>query len=124
LTDHHRDGPIRLPGARGAATARRLRRSTQRQSSPLYVSPQIAQLTGYSQEDKIDLLLTDVVLPGMGGYDVATKVAVTRPEIKILFMSGYAEEALARRPAFAGAALIEKPVADVLARRVRESLES
>ena len=40
-------------------------------------------------------------------------------------MSGYAEEALAGRPAFAGAALIEKPFAvDVLARRVRESLES
>jgi two-component system, cell cycle sensor histidine kinase and response regulator CckA len=74
---------------------------------------------------RIDLLLTDVVMPGMRGYDVATKVAVTRPEIKILFMSGYAEEALAGRPAFAGAALIEKPFAvDVLARRVRESLES
>ncbi len=74
---------------------------------------------------RIDLLLTDVVMPGMRGYDVAAKIAVTRPDIKILFMSGYAEEALVGRPAFAGSALIEKPFAvDVLARRVRESLES
>jgi PAS domain S-box-containing protein len=73
----------------------------------------------------IDLLLTDVVMPGMRGYDVAKKVAGTRPEIKILYMSGYAEEALVGRPAFAGNALIEKPFAvDVLARRVRETLES
>jgi two-component system, cell cycle sensor histidine kinase and response regulator CckA len=74
---------------------------------------------------RIDLLLTDVVMPGMRGYDVAKKVAGTRPEIKILYMSGYAEEALVGRPAFAGNALIEKPFAvDVLARRVRETLES
>ena len=73
----------------------------------------------------IDLLLTDVVMPGMRGYDVAKKVAGTRPEIKILYMSGYAEEALVGRPAFAGNALIEKPFAvDALARRVRETLES
>jgi CheY-like chemotaxis protein len=73
----------------------------------------------------IDLLLTDVVMPGMRGYEVAKRVADTRPEIKILYMSGYAEEALVGRPAIAGNALIEKPFAvDVLARRVRESLES
>ena len=48
---------------------------------------------------RIDLLLTDVVMPGMRGYDVAKRVAGTRPEIKILYMSGYAEEALVGRPA-------------------------
>ena len=73
----------------------------------------------------IDLLLTDVVMPGMRGYDVAKKVAGTRPEIKILYMSGYAEEALVGQPAFAANALIEKPFAvDALALRVREALES
>ena len=66
-----------------------------------------------------------VVMPGMRGYDVAKRVARTRPTIKILYMSGYAEEALVGQPAFAGSALIEKPFAvDALARRVRETLES
>ena len=73
----------------------------------------------------IDLLLTDVVMPGMRGYEVATKVAATRPGIKMLCMSGYAEEALVGRPSITGTALIEKPFAvDALARRVREMLES
>ena len=74
---------------------------------------------------RIDLLLTDVVMPGMRGYEVAKRVASTRPTIKILYMSGYAEEALVGLPAFAANALIEKPFAvDALARRVRETLES
>ena len=74
---------------------------------------------------RIDLLLTDVVMPGMRGYDVAKRVAGTRPMIKILYMSGYTEEALVGQPAFAANALIEKPFAvDALARRVREALES
>ena len=47
---------------------------------------------------RIDLLLTDVVMPGMRGYDVAKRVARTRPAIRILYMSGYAEEALVGSP--------------------------
>jgi two-component system cell cycle sensor histidine kinase/response regulator CckA len=77
-----------------------------------------------SHGGRIDLLLTDVVMPGMRGYEVARKVAAMRPEIKILYMSGYAEEALVGGPADGGGALIEKPFAiDALARRVREELE-
>ncbi len=74
----------------------------------------------------IELLLTDVVMPGLRGYEVARRVAVNRPQIKILYMSGYAEEALRGGPAVgAAAALIEKPFAiDALARRVREMLEA
>ena len=76
-----------------------------------------------SHDGSIDLLLTDVVMPGLRGYEVASKVSATRPEIKILYMSGYAEEALGAGAAVGGA-LIEKPFAiDALARRVREVLE-
>jgi len=72
----------------------------------------------------IHLLLTDVVMPGLRGYEVARKVAASRPAIKILYMSGYAEEALVGRPLLESA-LIEKPFAvDALARRVRETLEA
>ena len=77
-----------------------------------------------THEGQIDLLLTDVVMPGLRGYEVASKVVATRPEIKVLYMSGYAEESLVGGPMVAGSALIEKPFAiDALARRVREELE-
>ena len=78
-----------------------------------------------AEEREIDLLLTDVVMPGMRGYEVAKHVARSRPEIRILFMSGYAEETLVGLPALSEHALIEKPFAvDALARRVREALDA
>ncbi len=78
-----------------------------------------------AEEREIDLLLTDVVMPGMRGYEVAKRVARSRPKIRILFMSGYAEETLVGRPALSEHALIEKPFAvDALARRVREALDA
>ena len=81
--------------------------------------------TAAAESRPIDLLLTDVVMPGMRGYEVARHVAASRPKIRILFMSGYAEETLAGRPALSEHALIEKPFAvDALTRRVREALDS
>jgi two-component system, cell cycle sensor histidine kinase and response regulator CckA len=78
-----------------------------------------------SDDRRIDLLLTDVVMPGLRGYEVARRVAASRPEIKILYMSGYAEDALVGRAQINGTALIEKPFAiDALTRRVRETLET
>ena len=76
-------------------------------------------------DETIDLLLTDVVMPGLRGWEVARLVSSSRPEMKVLYMSGYAEEALVGRASIAGNALIEKPFAvDALARRVREALET
>jgi len=46
-----------------------------------------------SHNGKIDLLLTDVLMPGMNGSEVANRVRRQRPEIKVLFMSGYAKDA-------------------------------
>ena len=78
-----------------------------------------------SDDRTIDLLLTDVVMPGLRGYEVAQRVSASRPEIKILYMSGYAEDALVGRAQINGKALIEKPFAiDALTRRVREALET
>jgi len=44
---------------------------------------------------KIDLLLTDVVMPGMNGRDMATQIQAILPDIQIVFMSGYTEHVLA-----------------------------
>ncbi len=63
-------------------------------------------------------------MPGLRGHEVAKHVVASRPGIKVLYMSGYADEALLGAAAIAGPALIEKPFAvDTLARRVREALE-
>jgi signal transduction histidine kinase len=71
----------------------------------------------------IDLLLTDVVMPGLRGHEVAERVTASRPGVKVLYMSGYADEALLGRAAIHERALIEKPFAvDALAERVREAL--
>ena len=84
-----------------------------------------AVATAEAESRPIDLLLTDVVMPGMRGYEVAKYVAASRPKIRILFMSGYAEETLVGRPAFSEHPLIEKPFAvEALTRRVREALDA
>ena len=42
-----------------------------------------------SYQDKIDLLLTDVLLPGIKGQELARQIVTTCPEVNVLFMSGY-----------------------------------
>jgi nitrogen-specific signal transduction histidine kinase/CheY-like chemotaxis protein len=74
----------------------------------------------------IDLLLSDVVMPQMSGPELARRVAGVRPEIKILCMSGYTDDAVVRHGALdAGIAFIQKPFTpDTLARKVREVLDA
>jgi CheY-like chemotaxis protein len=75
--------------------------------------------------DRIDLLLTDVVMPGMNGRDLADRIGIMRPGIRILFMSGYSQEAVQSHGVLArGSTFIEKPFSpDGLVRRVREILD-
>jgi len=73
----------------------------------------------------VDLLLTDVVMPGMGGREVATLLAAQRPGLRVLFASGYTAEAIARHGVLEpGTDLIHKPFTpDALLRCVRERLD-
>ncbi len=72
----------------------------------------------------IHVLLADVVMPGLAGPALAERFAVVRPEARVLFMSGYAGDDLARRGLPEDAThLVPKPfTADLLGRRVREAL--
>jgi PAS domain S-box-containing protein len=76
-------------------------------------------------EGPIDIVVTDLVMPEMSGGELASHIAAHRPSIKVLLMSGYAGDEVARRNiARSGAAFIEKPfTGDALAARVREVLE-
>jgi PAS domain S-box-containing protein len=70
----------------------------------------------------IDLLVSDISMPGLGGRELADRLAASNPGLRVLFISGYAGEAAA--DAFpGGCGLLEKPfTADQLARRVRDAL--
>jgi len=74
----------------------------------------------------IDLLLTDMVMPGMSGRELADKVLESKPDVKVIYMSGYADDMLLHAGALGpGAAFLRKPLRpDVLAGRVREVLDS
>ncbi len=73
----------------------------------------------------IDLLITDVVMPGMGGTKLAEAVTAERPGIDVLFISGYNEESIFRDGVQAGRiTLLEKPFSpSALNRKVREFLD-
>jgi signal transduction histidine kinase/ActR/RegA family two-component response regulator len=74
---------------------------------------------------RIDLLFTDIVMPGMNGRELADKVRVARPATRILFTTGYTRNAVVHNGMLdAGVAFLAKPFTiDQLARKVAEALE-
>jgi DNA-binding NtrC family response regulator len=78
------------------------------------------------RKQPVDLLLLDVVSPGLAGPVVAERLAGLQPGLRVLFMSGYDATSVVRRYVVEkGFALLKKPfTADELAKKVREVLES
>ncbi|MCP9446962.1 MAG: response regulator [Nitrospira sp.] len=82
-----------------------------------------ACLIGTQQIGGIDLLLTDVVMPGMSGIEVARRLRVIKPDLKLLFISGYPDDAGIGANDQASA-YVQKPFTpETLARTIRELLD-
>ena len=72
----------------------------------------------------IDLVLTDVVMPKMDGREMVRKIAAARPDVKVLYISGYTEHAAAIRDTLGDAVFLGKPFTPgALTRKVREILD-
>jgi len=83
-----------------------------------------AEALSLAGKEKIDLLLTDIMMPGINGIDLARQFAVLNPETKILFMSGYVCPSLAHQGIPESEyAFVQKPFApNVLVKKMRKVL--
>jgi CheY-like chemotaxis protein len=79
-----------------------------------------------SQLEHIDLLLTDVVMPRMQGRELAEKIRILRPEVRVVFMSGYTQGLLSQQGVLEPSVhLIEKPFTETtLLTKLHEVLTS
>jgi len=77
------------------------------------------------KQTPFDLLLTDVIMPGMNGPDLANEMVLQYPDIKVMYISGYTNESLTSRGVLEeGVELIQKPFASSdLIRQVRTVLD-
>ncbi len=84
-----------------------------------------ALLLSQRQQTPIHLVLSDVVMPGMSGVELAVRLQAQRPEIKVLFMSGHPESSIVHHGMLnPGVAFIQKPFrANQMIRKIRELLD-
>jgi signal transduction histidine kinase len=80
----------------------------------------------FDQHVSIDVLLTDVVMPGASGPELTRRLVERRPSLKVIYMSGYTEEAIVQHGVLQpGIAFLHKPfTSDTLGRKIREVLDS
>jgi CheY-like chemotaxis protein len=84
-------------------------------------------LTAFAaRRDDVDHLITDVVMPHMSGPELVNRISTLEPRITVIYISGYADDAVLRRGILGNAGhFLQKPItAALLARIVREALDA
>jgi two-component system, cell cycle sensor histidine kinase and response regulator CckA len=78
-----------------------------------------------SFKNEIHVMLTDVIMPGTAGPELASKLTKLRPSMKVCYMSGYTDDATAKVETLGeGAAFLQKPFSPAaLARKIRQVLD-
>jgi signal transduction histidine kinase/HAMP domain-containing protein/ActR/RegA family two-component response regulator len=77
------------------------------------------------QTDAIDIVLTDVIMPGMSGKDLTDRIGELQPGVPILYMSGYEDSTISRHGVLEGKGYLRKPfTATELLREIQRTLES
>jgi CheY-like chemotaxis protein len=102
------------------------KRLLQRQGYTVLVAANaIEALALFERNGSIDLLLTDVVMPGVSGPELANQLVDRRPTLRVVYMSGYTDEAIVHHGILEpGVILLNKPLtSETLGRRVREALD-
>ena len=80
----------------------------------------------FEQNPSIDVLLTDVVMPGASGPELTRQLVERRPALKVIYMSGYTEDAIVQHGVLnPGIAFLHKPfTSETLGRKIREVLDA
>ncbi len=99
--------------------------STMGYSVHAFSTPEEAIIFSAGHTGDLDLMITDVVMPGMSGADLAESIAVQRPGLKVLFISGYTDDAITRHGILGeGVDFLPKPYSpSTLAQTVRSILD-
>jgi two-component system, cell cycle sensor histidine kinase and response regulator CckA len=87
---------------------------------------EVALKVASAHDGSIDILITDVVMPGMSGQELSRRLCISDPGLKVLYLSGYTEDSIIREGALeAGTAFLQKPFTlQTLSRKVREVLRN
>jgi two-component system cell cycle sensor histidine kinase/response regulator CckA len=102
------------------------RRLLERQGYTVLVAANAEEaLQLFERNPSIDVLLTDVVMPGASGPELTSQLVEQRPALKVVYMSGYTENAIVHHGVLnPGVAFLHKPfTADTLGRKIREALD-